>query len=102
MGGNENMALLHIKSLQSCPTLCNPINYRQPGSSVHGILQARVLEWVAISFSRGSPGIEPPSPALAGRFFTTSATWEAIIITCLINKSNAQNSPSQTSAIREP
>ena len=36
---------------QSCPTLCNPVDYSLPGSSVHGILQARVLEWVAISFS---------------------------------------------------
>ena len=39
---------------QSCPTLCNPMDYSLPGSSVHGILQARILEWVAISFSRGS------------------------------------------------
>ena len=39
------------KSLQSCPTLCNPMDSSPPGSSVHGILQARVLEWVAISFS---------------------------------------------------
>ena len=38
-------------SLQSCPTLCNPINSSPPGSSVPGILQARILEWVAISFS---------------------------------------------------
>ena len=44
-----------------------------PASSVHGILQARILEWVAISFSRDlpDPGIEPASPALAGGFFTT-------------------------------
>ena len=40
------------KSLQSCPTLCDPIHISLPGSSVPGILQARVLEWVAISFSR--------------------------------------------------
>ena len=39
---------------QSCPTLCDPMNYSPLGSSVHGILQARVLEWVAIPFSRGS------------------------------------------------
>ena len=39
------------KSLQSCPTLCEPIDSSPPGSSVHGILQARTLEWVAISFS---------------------------------------------------
>ena len=39
---------------QSCPTLCDPMDCSLPGSSVHGIFQARVLEWVAISFSRGS------------------------------------------------
>ena len=53
-----------------------------PGFSVHGILQARMVEWVAISSYWGSsdPGIEPESltsPALAGGFFTTSATWGA-------------------------
>ena len=37
---------------QSCPTLCDPMGYSLPGSSLHGILQARILEWVAISFSR--------------------------------------------------
>jgi len=41
------------KSLQSCPTLCNPIAGSPPGSPVPGILQARTLEWVAISFSSG-------------------------------------------------
>ena len=40
-----------VKSLQSCPTLCDPIDGRLPGSPVPGILQARTLEWVAISFS---------------------------------------------------
>ena len=39
------------KSLQSCPTLCDPIDSSPPGSSVPGILQARTLEWVAMSFS---------------------------------------------------
>ena len=42
------------KSLQSCPTLCDPIDGSPPGSSVPGILQARILEWVAISFSNAS------------------------------------------------
>ena len=46
--------VLHAKLLQSCLTLCNHIDCGPPGSSVHGILQARILEWVAISFSRGS------------------------------------------------
>ena len=40
------------KSLQSCPTLCDPMYCSLPGFSIHGILQARTLEWVAISFSR--------------------------------------------------
>ena len=54
-----------------------------PGSSVHGILQARILEWVAVPSSRGSfptRGIELSLlclPVLAGGFFTTNATWEA-------------------------
>ena len=42
------------KSLQSCSTLCDAMDCSQPGSSVHGILQARILEWVTISFSKGS------------------------------------------------
>ena len=43
-------ASMHAKSLQSCPTLCNPMDSSPPGSSTHRILQARILEWVAISF----------------------------------------------------
>ena len=46
----NNIAI--AKSLQSCPTLCDPIDGSPPGSSVPGILQARTLEWVAISFSK--------------------------------------------------
>ena len=51
---------------QSCPTLHDPKDYSLPGSSVHGILQARILEWVAIPFSRDllNPEIEPGSLAL--------------------------------------
>ena len=51
---------------QLCPTLCDPMDCSLLRSSVHGILQARILEWVAISFSRDlpDPGIEPGSPAL--------------------------------------
>ena len=50
----QHAAAAAAKSLQSCPTLCDPIDCSLPGSSVHGILQARILEWVAISFPRGS------------------------------------------------
>ena len=52
---------------QLCPTLCDPADCSPPGSSVHGLLQARTLEWVAVPSSRdlpGGPGIEPRSPAL--------------------------------------
>ena len=70
---------MHACVLQSCPTFCNPMDCNPPGPSVYGILQARILEWVSILFSRDlhDTGIEPTSlmsPALAGRFFTTSAT----------------------------
>ena len=43
------------KSLQLCPTLCDPMDCSPPGASIHGIFQARVLEWVAIAFSLGDP-----------------------------------------------
>ena len=61
---------------QSCLTLCDPLDCSLPGSTIHGIFQARVLEWVAISFSRDlpDPEIKPrslASPAFAGGFFTT-------------------------------
>ena len=46
-----NTMLCYAKSLQSCPTLCDPVDGSPPGSPVPGILQARTLEWVAISFS---------------------------------------------------
>ena len=47
----EMLAAAAAKSLQSCPTLCDPIDGSPPGSPIPGILQARTLEWVAISFS---------------------------------------------------
>ena len=60
-------------------TLCNPMDYSLPGSSVHGILQARILEWLAIPFSRGSSQSRDWSQVfgIAGRFFIVWATWEA-------------------------
>ena len=55
-----------VSAAQPCPTLCNPMDCSPPGSSVHRILQARILEWGAISSSGDlpNPGIEPGSPAL--------------------------------------
>ena len=66
---------VHAKSLQSRPTPCDPMDCSLPGSSVHGILQARILEWVAISFSRGSFWSRdricvPWGSCTAGGFFT--------------------------------
>ena len=56
---------------QSCLTLCDPMDCSPPGSSVPGILQARILEWVAISFSRGSSQLRDQThvSCIAGRFF---------------------------------
>ena len=67
------------KVAQACPTLCDPMDYSLPGSSVRGILQARVLEWAAISFSRGSsrPSDGTRVSRIAGRCFTLQATREA-------------------------
>ena len=69
---------------QLCTTLCDSIDCSPPVSSVHRISQAKILECVAISYSRKSfnPGIEPvslASPPLASGFFTTSASWEALM-----------------------
>ena len=58
---NWNDMCVHAKSIQSCPTLCDPMDYSLPGSSVRGILQARILEWVAISFTRGSSRPRDPT-----------------------------------------
>ena len=68
-------ACIYAKSLQSYPTLCNPVNCILPGPSVHGISQARVMERVPFP-SPGDlpdPGMEPVSPALAGGFFTSES-----------------------------
>ena len=65
---------------QSCPTLCDPMDCSLLGSSVHGIFQARVLEWVAISFSRGSsrPRNRTRVSRIAGRHCTVWTTREAL------------------------
>ena len=75
--------LLHACSVtQSCLTLCDPME-SLPGFSVHGILQSRILELVAISSSRGFSGpwaMSPENPALAGRFFTTEPPYPLAIL----------------------
>ena len=73
---------MQAKLFQSCLTLCDPKDYSPRDSSLHGILQARILEWVAMPFSRGysqhryQTHISCDS-SLAGWFFITSATWQA-------------------------
>ena len=80
---------LKMSVAQSRVTLCNPVDYRPPSPSVHGISQARILEWVAISFTRGSswPRNWTQVSCIAGRFITIWATREyllAIIILLLL------------------
>ena len=79
------------KSLQSCLTLCEPMDCSPPGSSVLGTLQARILEWVAMPSSRGSSWPRDRThvsciSCTAGRFFTPWATWEAPCSTLLEGK----------------
>ena len=68
----ERVVLRNVSVGQSCLTLCDPMNCTLPGSSVHGVLQARILEWVVIPFSRGS--YQPRDGArvshAVGRLFT--------------------------------
>ena len=78
--GLRNARLKQSEVAQSCPTLCDPIDCSLPGSSVHGIFQAIVLEWVAISFSRGSsrPRARTRVSHTVNRRFTVWATREVL------------------------
>ena len=72
-------------SLQSCLTLCGPMDYSLPVSSVHGILQVRILQWVAMPPSRGSSWLRDQiwvscGSCIAGRFFTTEPPGKLIYI----------------------
>ena len=70
------VSVLVCLATQSCLTVCHPMDGSLPGSSVHGILQARILEWVAMPSSRGSsqPRDRTQVSCIAGRFFTIWAT----------------------------
>ena len=63
---------MKVKVAQLCPPLCDPMDGSLPGPSVHGIPQARLLEWVAVPFSRGSsqPRDQTQVSCIAGGFFT--------------------------------
>ena len=67
-----------VLAAELCPTLCNLMDCSPPGSSTRGILLARILEWIAISFSRGSlrPRDQTWVSCIAGRLFTVRATRE--------------------------
>ena len=70
-----------FRKAQLCPTLCDTLGYSLPGSSIHGILQARILAWVAISSFRGifpTQGPNPRTPHWRVDFFATESTWEAL------------------------
>ena len=86
-----------VKSLQSCPTLCDPIDSTPPGSAIPGILQARTMEWVAISFSRRSSQLRDWTQVsrIVGRCFTIWATREVIkcVILWLTEPFKAQETP---------
>ena len=70
--GKSSKSESEVLVTQSCPTLCNTLDCSPPGSSVHGILQARILEWVSIPFSKGSshPKDQTQVSCIAGRFLT--------------------------------
>ena len=83
-------ASISAELLQSCPTGCDSMDCSPPGSAVRGVFQARILECVAMSPSRESSQPRDrtrslTSPALAGRFFTTNATWEALCTHAYLN-----------------
>ena len=71
---------------QLCPTLCDPMDCSLPGSSVHGILQARVLEWGAIAYSKGSSRPRDPTriSRIAGRFFIAEPPGKIVTKSCPI------------------
>ena len=63
---------MKVKVTQSCLTLCDPMDCSVAGSSVHGIFQTRILEWVAVAFSKGSsqPRDQTQVSCISGKFFT--------------------------------
>ena len=91
---NELYICVCVLFTKSCLTLCDPMNCSPPGSSVHGISKARILEWVAIPFSRGSFWHRDWTQVscIAGRFFTNWANREAQSVLLLFSHSVASDS----------
>ena len=92
-----NLEGVHAKSLQLCLTLSDPVDCSPPGSSVHGILQARLLEWIAMPSSRGSsqPKDQTHVSYTAGRFCTTEPPGKSLASTFLLLLGKKNNSPGQ-------
>ena len=83
-GQEEPACACVLESLQSCPALCDPMDCSLPGSFVHGIFQARTLEWVAMPFSRGSSWPRDQThvsyfSCIGRRFFTTRTTKKSLL-----------------------
>ena len=91
--------IIRVLVVQSCLTLCDSSDCNPPGSFVLGVFQARILEWVAITFFRESsqPGDWTSDPCIVGRFFTVWATRE--VPKNKANKSNPQNNISMITGI---
>ena len=89
---------------QSCPTLCDPVDCSLPGSSSHGILQAKILEWVAIPFSRGSsrPRDQAQVSCIEGRWFTLWATREVVVKKLPVNAGDIGDTGSVSGLGRSP
>ena len=81
---------LHCVCARSCPTLCNPMDCSPPGSSVHGISQAGILEWVAISFSRGSSQLRDRTHVSC---ISCTGTLQLVFVYCGPEKSICYSSP---------
>ena len=88
LSSSSSVYKVKLTVAQSCPTLCDPMDCSLPGSSVRGLLQARILEWVAVLLSRGSsqPRGGTQVSHIAGRFFTSWATREARQRVCVNTK----------------
>ena len=95
MTGNTRAMVIVTKS---CPTLCNPVDCSPPGSSVHGISEARILGWDVISFSKGSSQSRDQThvSCIAGRFFTIWTTRKAIIGNTSCSKGGIEVGPHGT------
>ena len=88
---------------QSCPTVCDPMDWGPPGFSVHGLLQSRILDWIAILFSRGTsqPRDWTLVSGIAGRFFYHLSYREVLNLALINNREGIQPHPSTENWIKD-